>query len=48
MPSKYARSAWQQLQEENLIYVAITRAQETLVYVEAPQKEREFDWGGEL
>lgn len=34
MPSPYAKQAWQQQQEENLEYVAITRAMETLVYVE--------------
>lgn len=32
-PSKYARQEWQQLQEKNLLYVAITRAQKTLVYL---------------
>lgn len=31
MPSSYARQAWQQQQETNLIYVAITRARLTLV-----------------
>lgn len=31
MPSPYARQAWQQEQENNLIYVAATRAQEQLV-----------------
>jgi DNA helicase II / ATP-dependent DNA helicase PcrA len=34
MPSPYAKQAWQQQQEENLEYVAITRAMETLIYVE--------------
>ena len=34
MPSVYARQQWQQDQENNLIYVAITRAKETLVYVD--------------
>ena len=33
-PSRYARQMWQLRQEENLAYVAITRAQETLVYYE--------------
>lgn len=33
-PSKYARKPWQELQEENLAYVAITRARSTLTYVE--------------
>ena len=30
-PSKYARQAWQQLQERNLIYVAATRSKDTLI-----------------
>jgi superfamily I DNA/RNA helicase len=33
MPSPYARQQWQQEQERNLIYVAVTRAMETLVEV---------------
>lgn len=33
MPSKFARQAWQQQQENNLIYVAITRAKNALVEV---------------
>jgi superfamily I DNA/RNA helicase len=33
MPSAYARQAWQQDQEINLIYVALTRAKNTLVEV---------------
>lgn len=33
MPSRYATLPWQQEQERNLIYVAITRAQERLVYI---------------
>jgi ATP-dependent DNA helicase UvrD/PcrA len=33
MPSKYARQPWQVQQEQNLIYVAITRALDTLVYL---------------
>lgn len=32
MPSKYARQAWQLEQEDNLCYVAMTRAQVELVY----------------
>ena len=32
-PSPYARQAWQLRQEQNLAYVAITRAQATLAYV---------------
>lgn len=34
MPSKYARQNWQMIQEENLIYVAVTRAMETLIEVD--------------
>jgi DNA helicase-2/ATP-dependent DNA helicase PcrA len=34
MPSKWARQQWQQVQERNLQYVAITRAQEELYYGE--------------
>lgn len=33
LPSKYARQAWQIEQENNLCYVAATRAQETLIEV---------------
>lgn len=33
MPSPYARKGWQRKQEENLAYVAITRAKHTLVYL---------------
>src|SRR6185503_3703362 len=33
MPSSWARQAWQQEQEQNLIYVAVTRAQDQLVLV---------------
>ena len=32
-PSKAARQPWQLEQEANLAYVAITRAQEDLVYI---------------
>lgn len=35
MPSKFARQAWQMQQEENIIYVARTRAQENLYYLDA-------------
>jgi DNA helicase II / ATP-dependent DNA helicase PcrA len=35
MPSKFARQAWQQLQETNLMYVARTRAMESLYYLAA-------------
>lgn len=34
MPSPFARQEWQMVQEENLCYVAVTRAQERLVEVE--------------
>lgn len=34
MPSSYARQAWQMEQETNLIYVAVTRAMETLIEVD--------------
>ena len=33
MPSRWARQPWQQEQEANLQYVAVTRALETLVYL---------------
>jgi DNA helicase-2/ATP-dependent DNA helicase PcrA len=42
-PSFYARQEWQQGQERNLMYVAATRAQETLVHVTVEKKMR----GGE-
>lgn len=32
-PSKYAKKEWEKLQENNLMYVAATRAKETLIYV---------------
>lgn len=34
-PPKYAKQPWQRRQEDNLSYVAITRAQEELVYLDA-------------
>lgn len=34
MPSTFARQAWQLVQEDNLIYVACTRAKNELVYVD--------------
>lgn len=40
MPSKYAKKAHQLEQEYNLLYVAITRAQEELLYVELPVKKK--------
>jgi superfamily I DNA/RNA helicase len=39
-PSPFARQAWQQGQECNLMYVAATRAQETLVHVTVEKQER--------
>jgi superfamily I DNA/RNA helicase len=38
MPLSMAKQAWELTQEYNLIYVAITRAQDNLVYVQAPTK----------
>lgn len=35
MPSKMAKQPWQQIQERNLMYVAYTRALDTLVFVES-------------
>lgn len=35
MPSKWARQDWQQEQEQNLIYVAYTRAKEELYFIES-------------
>ena len=32
-PSRYARKDWEMAQESNLMYVAATRAKETLIYV---------------
>lgn len=40
MPSKYAKKPHQIEQEYNLFYVAITRAQEQLIYVNMPKKDR--------
>ena len=42
-PSPFARQAWQQGQERNLMYVAATRAQETLVHVTVAKQKREED-----
>jgi superfamily I DNA/RNA helicase len=39
-PSPFARQVWQQGQERNLMYVAATRAQETLVHVTVEKKRR--------
>ncbi len=35
MPSRYAVQEWQQTQEQNLRYVAITRAMEELIYIDS-------------
>jgi superfamily I DNA/RNA helicase len=40
-PSFYARQDWQKGQERNLMYVAATRAQETLVHVTVEKKKRD-------
>lgn len=39
-PSKWAKSAWQQGQERNLMYVAVTRSMDTLVMIEDPKVQR--------
>lgn len=39
-PAQWARGEWQQEQERNLCYVAVTRAKQTLILIEAKQKER--------
>ena len=38
MPSKFAKKDWMKVQENNLIYVAVTRAKETLVEVESVEE----------
>lgn len=38
-PSKYAKQDWQIRQEQNLAYVAITRAKKGLYYVETPEED---------
>lgn len=40
MPSKYATQDWQIEQENNLIYVAYTRAKEELTFLEIEKRER--------
>lgn len=42
MPSKYARQEWQMTQEDNLIYVAYTRAMEELVLVFGDEREEQL------
>lgn len=39
MPARWARQAWQQEQETNLMYVAATRAQSRLIYTKGEAKE---------
>ncbi len=39
MPSRYAVQEWQQIQERNLRYVAITRAMEELIYIDSSSIE---------
>jgi DNA helicase-2/ATP-dependent DNA helicase PcrA len=39
MPFQYATKDWEIEQEMNLIYVAVTRAMQRLVYVDTPEKE---------
>ena len=41
MPSPWAKQDWEKEQEDNLIYVAITRAQEELVWVSVKKEEKE-------
>lgn len=37
-PSKWAKKPWQQQQERNLMYVAVTRAKQRLALIELPKK----------
>lgn len=41
MPSKFAKTAWARRQEQNLIYVALTRAQVDLRYIDSGCWKRE-------
>lgn len=41
MPSKFAKQPWQQVQEKNLQYVAITRAKLHLVYINSNDWKKE-------
>jgi len=47
MPSKMAKQEWQVEQEYNLIYVAVTRAKETLVEVTGVVEEKDLTKGGD-
>lgn len=40
MPSKFARQDWQQLQEQNIEYVAYTRAMLELLFADLPRKTK--------
>lgn len=40
---KFARQEWQIKQEKNLLYVAVTRAQERLEYVRVPRPKRKWE-----
>lgn len=35
LPSKYAKQKWQQVQERNLLYVAVTRSSDKLFYIQS-------------
>lgn len=39
MPNKYAKKDWERTQEDNLAYVAITRAKKELVYINVKKEE---------
>lgn len=39
-PSKYAKQEWQKHQEENLAYVAFTRSQRVLTFIDPPAEEK--------
>jgi hypothetical protein len=43
MPSKYAKKAWETVQEQNLRYVALTRAKRDLVFIERKKKKEPFE-----
>lgn len=47
IPSKHAKKSWQRNQEDNLLYVAITRAKKELILVTTP-KDKEDDDNEEL
>lgn len=40
LPHCMAKSEWEQVQEQNLRYVALTRAKDTLIFVPLPKKEK--------